>query len=137
MKNMKKNKGFTLVELLAVIVILLSISIIAVPNIKASMNKRYMKDIQDDKDTMLRYVEIYRSSNQNFDSCLKNEGYIILRTLAEKKNIKLKNASKFGTSTESGAYIYYVDGVMTSVSDLIGEYEYNITEHTNCIQYVE
>lgn len=127
MKNMKKNKGFTLVELLAVIVILLSISIIAVPNIKASMNKRYMKDIQDDKDTMLRYLEIYRSSNQNFDSCLKNGGYIILRALAEKKNIKLKNASKFGPSTESGAYTYE-NGVFINTS---------ADDRINCIQYVE
>ena len=41
MKKKKNNKkGFTLVELLAVIVILLAISVIAIPSISAGIERR-------------------------------------------------------------------------------------------------
>ena len=43
MKNRKKSLGFTLVELLAVIVILAIVTLIAVPNVNGVISKRIVK----------------------------------------------------------------------------------------------
>ena len=84
------NKGFTLVELLAVIVILLAISMIAIPNITASLEKNKGKLSDSQKKIIVSSAELFISENKNSlsyyssfmnGSCclstdtLKNNGY--------------------------------------------------------------
>ena len=73
------NKGFTLVELLAVMVILLSISLVAVGGISASLERRYIKECEEQKDLAIGAAKIYFSLNNGFTnvkvSVLKEGNY--------------------------------------------------------------
>ena len=64
------RKGFTLVELLAVIVILSSISLIAVSSISTSLMKREDKEINEQKQLARNAAKIYFSLNEG-KSCVK------------------------------------------------------------------
>lgn len=55
------NKGFTLVELLAVMVILVAISLIAVGGISASLEKRDIKECQEQQELAVGAAKIYFS----------------------------------------------------------------------------
>lgn len=80
------NKGFTLVELLAVIVILASISLIVMSSISASLEKRDEKECEEQIELAKNAAKIYFSLNNctisvSGDSCdvnisiLKNGHY--------------------------------------------------------------
>ena len=60
---MKNNKGFTLVELLAVIVILLAISVVAIPSISAGIERTKKKTDLDKIKVLSSYAEIYFSEH--------------------------------------------------------------------------
>lgn len=62
MNNMN-NKGFTLVELLAVIVILVSISLVAVGGITASLENRDKKECIEQQELAVGAAKIYFSLN--------------------------------------------------------------------------
>jgi type IV pilus assembly protein PilA len=82
---MKKvnNKGFTLVELLAVLVIMIAIAAIAIPTISAALD-RSRGNLDDQKKKLLESAaEIYVSEHKNSfnGTCISietlyNEGYI-------------------------------------------------------------
>ena len=55
------NKGFTLVELLAVVLILTSISLIAVSGISASLERRNSKEYDEQKELAINAAKIYFS----------------------------------------------------------------------------
>ena len=57
------NKGFTLVELLAVIVILTSISLVVVTSISSSLEKREEKELQEQIELAIGAAKIYFSLN--------------------------------------------------------------------------
>lgn len=57
------NKGFTLVELLAVMVILISISLVAVGGISASLEKRDIKECEEQQELAISAAKIYFSLN--------------------------------------------------------------------------
>ena len=59
------NKGFTLVELLAVIVILLAISMIAIPNITSSLEKNKNKLNDSQKKIIASSASLFISENKN------------------------------------------------------------------------
>ena len=89
---MKKinNKGFTLIEVLAVLVILSIIMAIAIPSISSSMERSKEKQNESKKKMLASYAEIYVSDNKNAIhktigeagkcyiaiSTLKNNGYL-------------------------------------------------------------
>lgn len=89
---MKKldNKGFTLVELLAVLVILISVMTIAVPAISGSLEESKSKQLEKNKKLLANASDFYVTNNKNMifekldrsTSCfidlniLKNENYI-------------------------------------------------------------
>ena len=91
---MKNNKGFTLIELLVVIVILLGVTIIAIPNINVALNKKHEKEFEQEKETLIRYAEVFLSNNPTIYECIINGGYLSLNTLAEQKDIKLNNKNE-------------------------------------------
>lgn len=55
------NKGFTLVELLAVMVILISISLVAVGAISSSLVRREEKELEEQKELAIGAAKIYFS----------------------------------------------------------------------------
>ena len=57
------NKGFTLVELLAVMVILVAISLVVVGGISASLEKRDIKECEEQQELAIGAAKIYFSLN--------------------------------------------------------------------------
>ena len=60
------NKGFTLVELLAVLAILITILLVAIPSITSSLSRSEAKELDAKKELIASSVEIAVSKN---DSC--------------------------------------------------------------------
>ena len=66
---MKLNKkGFTLVELLAVVVILLAISVIAVSSISAAIERNKAKQNEAKKEIIISYAKLYYEEHKNNES---------------------------------------------------------------------
>lgn len=120
MKNIN-NKGFTLVELLAVIVILVIVTIIAVPNISTSVEKAKSKETEEKNKNLEFAVELYLSDNKdkrtnfyngscyiNIDSDLMSQGneYIMKDELSNDdsyviyKNNKVSSTSTVGSKPQ-------------------------------------
>ena len=58
------NKGFTLVELLAVIVILITILLVAIPNVSSTLERKKEKDLELKKESVISAGEVYVSNNK-------------------------------------------------------------------------
>lgn len=58
------NKGFSLVELLAVLVILATILLIALPSISSSLNRSEEQDLENRKQIILSEAELKLSDDQ-------------------------------------------------------------------------
>lgn len=63
MNKVVNNKGFTLVELLAVLVMLVSISLVAVGGISASLERRDEKELKEQQELAIGAAKIYFSLN--------------------------------------------------------------------------
>ena len=61
----KNNKGFTLVELLAVVVILLAISVIAISSISAAIERNKEKQNDAKIKVIESYAEVYYEEHKN------------------------------------------------------------------------
>ena len=99
------NKGFTLVELLAVMVILISISLVTVGGITASLEKRDIKNCEEQQELAIGAAKIYFSLN-DVDKVyiyeLKQAGYFN----DNQKIDKLKDTDYIKISTSNDKYIY-------------------------------
>ena len=60
---MKNKKGFTLIEILAVIVILGIIMVIAIPEISHFITRSKMDALKVSADGIVRAAELYRAGN--------------------------------------------------------------------------
>ena len=73
------NKGFTLVELLAVIIILSGMSLVVVGSISSSLIKRDQKECEEQIELAKNAAKIYFSLNEDINSVtvleLKNNDY--------------------------------------------------------------
>ena len=65
MNKKLNNKGFTLVELLAVLVILIAIMGIAIPSISSSLERQKQKQNQARYDLLESTAELYVTDNKN------------------------------------------------------------------------
>ena len=65
---MNNNRGFTLIELLVVIVILAGVSLIAVSGINASLERRDVKNYNEQKQLAINAAKIYFSLNDEVTS---------------------------------------------------------------------
>lgn len=105
--NKVNNKGFTLVELLAVIVILISVSLVAVGGISSSLENREEKECDEQKKLAISAAKIYFSLHDEVNqttgvniSVLKNEKYFS----ADSKVNRLKDDSI--VKLDSNKYVY-------------------------------
>ena len=65
MNRRKNQKGFTLVELLAVVVIMLTISIMAVSSISAAIERNKKKQNEAKLKIIANYTELYYQEHKN------------------------------------------------------------------------
>ena len=76
---MKNRNGFTLVELLAVILILSSLSLIVVASVTSSLGRREEKECEEQKQLAINAAKIYFSLNSGKTivdvGTLKSEDY--------------------------------------------------------------
>lgn len=86
---MKNNKGFTLVELLAVIVILVAIISIAIPSITSSVDRTKDKEFKAKTELIVAAAEVYVSNHRN--AITKTECYITIDQLINDGVIASKN----------------------------------------------
>ena len=98
---MKKlnNKGFTLVEVLAVLVILSAIMTIALPSITSSLERNKDKQDESKKEMLASFAEIYVADHRNslynwMTANSKDECYISIGTLKAEENLLSDDADK-------------------------------------------
>ena len=82
---MLNKKGFTLVELLAVIVILASVSLIVVSSITSSLTRRDDKECEEQKELAKNAAKIYFSLNQCTVKTTGDSCDVDVRILKEQK----------------------------------------------------
>lgn len=80
---MKDRKGFTLIELLSVIVILSSISIVVVVSVTSSLERRDVKECQEQVALAKNAAKIYFSLNGN-----NNQGVTVECLMGKKDDTK-------------------------------------------------
>lgn len=75
------NKGFTLVELLAVLVILIAISSIAIPTISSSIDRNKDKQYRAKIKLVESAAELYITDNRNYLSTDDDHCFIMVKDL--------------------------------------------------------
>jgi len=79
--RLKKGKGFTLIELILVLMILGIIAMISMPGFmnrsrKAKMEKAMMVEATDNLDSIYTAQEAYETQNSVYRACEANPGYV-------------------------------------------------------------
>ena len=115
MQRKMNNKGFTLVELLAVFVILISVSFIAVSGITASLEKRDVRECEEQQELAVSAAKMYFSLDgvgmkSVTVGTLKSKGYF-----SDNKNLDRLTIEDVIMVTDSG-YTYNGKGVGESCS---------------------
>ena len=100
------NKGFTLVELLAVILILLSISVVAIINVSASLRRNNDQVLETQKKITITAAKLYFLNNDKMtvNSSVKIDDLITAGYLEAKKVDKL--STNYYIVLCSTGYIY-------------------------------
>lgn len=121
------NKGFTLVELLAVLVILAAIMGIAIPSITSSMERTKEKQNDEKKAMLESFAELYVADHKNTiynnlgtnTNCyislltLKEGGYLTNDADKDADGNQLNGAIVFAKAENSYTYTEEVSGIMS------------------------
>lgn len=102
--NKLDNRGFTLVEVLAVLVILIAIMSIAIPSISSSLERNKDKQDENKKKVLESAAELYVTDHKN---SFTGDGLICIGTLKEEGYVtdnELKKSS--GNVSFDGCIIY-------------------------------
>ena len=107
---MKKlnNKGFTLVELISVLVILIAIMAVAVPSISKSLGRSKEKQLERNKKVLENASELYVTNNKNkiFNSSGEDNCYIELEVLVSNNYVD-KSIVKDSSGNDLGGVIIF------------------------------
>ena len=103
------NKGFTLRELLGVMVILATVVAIAIPTISTTLNKQKEKDIEHNKEQVVSKVELYYDKIKNDLKKYNKEtsfstGDCKVRIIWLKKNHYITEEQAKGLNDDDGVY---------------------------------
>jgi len=102
---MKNNKGFTLVELLTVMVILAGISLVVVSGITASLERRDEKECREQMELAINAAKIYFSLSEDGVSAVSINTLISSGYLEDSKSNRLN-----GGEIRIGSGIYEYTG---------------------------
>ena len=98
------NKGFTLIELLAVIVILASMSLVVVASVSSSLQRRDVKECEEQIELAKNAAKIYFSLNDCIgDSCDVNIGVL-------KEGNYFNENSKVNRLADNDSVAFTIDG---------------------------
>ncbi len=98
------NKGFTLVELLAVVVILLAISVIAISSISAAIERNKGKQDESKKEVLESYAKLYYEEHKNSTT---NGSCILINTLYSEFDLEESEVTTANGEMFSGGVCYY------------------------------
>lgn len=131
------KKGFTLVELLAVITILGIIALIIVPAAETSNKKIKQKAYEEQKEALLISLQDYRTSHPEVfmvtDTVtislqeLKNQGYVDYDVKNPKTGKCLDNTMTFKIKRVNKKYDYYIGNKLFDSADLLD------TDNNDCV----
>lgn len=121
---MYKKKGFTLVELLAIIVILAIIAVIAIPSVKTIINNSKTRTYLNNEERLVDAAKLYLTRNTDkIPKDIGNTTEIKLSDLQASKYIgEIK--SVFNKNNNCNGYV-----IVSKVADQ----KYDYTPHLNCI----
>ncbi len=98
------NKGFTLVELLAVIIILLGISLIVISSVTSSLERREGGEVENQQKLAINAAKIYFSLNDTGETSVTIEKLVTNDYLSKDEISKLKDCDSI--SVGDTKYIY-------------------------------
>ena len=99
------NKGFTLVELLAVMVILISISLVAVSTVTNSLIRREEKEKDEQIALAINAAKIYFSMENDGDMCIKIKDLINKNYISDDKKVNVLNVD-YVIKLDGDKYVY-------------------------------
>ena len=105
---MRKNKkGFTLVELLAVLTILVTILLVAIPSVTSSLSRTEENELESKKQIIISAIELNLSESDCFFTPLKNsQCYLSISSLL-KDNWITEDEIRSSSGTILNGNIYY------------------------------
>ena len=128
---MRKNKkGFTLVELLAVLAILVTILLVAIPSVTSSLSRTEENELESKKQIIISAIELNLSESDCFFTPLKNsQCYLSISSLL-KDNWITEDEIRSSSGTSLNGNIYYDNTTfkykyINDTNGLIECYEYD------------
>ena len=111
------NKGFTLVELLGVIVVLLLVLLVAIPSVTSTFERNKNKIDEQKRQVILSAAEIYVSKNKGMlDYNSFFSGYCGV-SVSEIKGQELLTSDELMNSENTALIVEYEDGTIVEAAD--------------------
>ena len=135
MKKKMNKKGFTLVELLAVVVILLAISVIAVSSISAAIERQKEKQEQATVDYLKTYAELYFDDYKNTAiQSSTNKACVVVTDLKTKYTLDDSSLKDKNDNTYSGCVQLNSSGTLEVKKDADDGSFYYTCQNYACVK---